>query len=70
MNRSQYDGALLFVNDALLGPVRNVADVGFFLRPGQYTIAVKDSTGRIMHQRANIKVVEGDVKPLEFTRQE
>lgn len=70
LNRSQYDGALLFVNDALLGPVRNVADVGFFLRPGQYTIAVKDSTGRIMHQRANIKVVEGDVKPLEFTRQE
>ncbi|MDZ7268849.1 MAG: protein phosphatase 2C domain-containing protein [candidate division KSB1 bacterium] len=69
LNRPRYNGALLFVNETLIGPVRQVADVGFFLRPGQYTIAIKDSLGRIMHQRANIKVLEGDVKPLEFNRQ-
>ncbi|MCK6561912.1 serine/threonine-protein phosphatase [candidate division KSB1 bacterium] len=69
LNRPRYNGALLFVNEALIGPVRQVADVGFFLRPGQYTIAIKDSLGRIMHQRANIRVLEGDVKPLEFNRQ-
>lgn len=69
LNRPRYNGALLFVNEALIGPVRQVADIGFFLPPGQYTIAIKDSLGRIMHQRANIRVLEGDVKPLEFNRQ-
>jgi protein phosphatase len=66
LNLEIYRGAEIFANEVQVGPVRPLAETGFFLPPGVYTIAVKDSTGRILLQKPNISVSRGDVKTLEF----
>lgn len=66
LNLEIYRGAEIFANEVHVGPVRPLAETGFFLPPGVYTIAVKDSTGRVLHQKPNVSVSRGDVKTLEF----
>jgi hypothetical protein len=61
-----YGGAEIFANDLHVGPVHPLAETGFILPPGIYTITVKDSTGQVLHQKTNVSVSKGDVKPLEF----
>ncbi|MGH7495915.1 MAG: protein phosphatase 2C domain-containing protein [bacterium] len=66
LDGASYGGAEIFVNDLQVGPVRPLAETGFLLPPGVYTIAVKDSAGQILHQKTNVSVSKGDVKTLEF----
>lgn len=66
LQHKRYADAIIFVNDAPRGRVKALAGAGFFLLPGAYTISVKDSTGRVLHQKANVRVAKGDVKTLEF----
>ncbi len=62
----RYGSAEIFANETTVGPVSPLAETGFFLPPGVYTIAIKDSSGRVLHQKANVIVSQGDVKTLEF----
>ncbi len=66
LKHKRYTGAIICVDDNPIGTVKGLAEAGFLLKPGTYSIAVKDSTGRILHQKTNINVVKGDVKTLEF----
>ncbi len=66
LHHNRYTGAIIFVDDHPLGTVKGLGEAGFLLKPGTYAIAVKDSTGRILHQKANVNVSRGDVKTLEF----
>jgi len=68
LNSPRYEGTLIYANDGLIGPVRELAEPGFTLRPGIYTITIKDSTGRVLHERANVVLSKGDVKPLELNK--
>lgn len=66
LQHQRYAEALVCVDDQPLGRVKNLAENGFILKPGKYLIAIKDTTGRVLHQKANVNVVKGDVKTLEF----
>ncbi len=66
LNLARYSGAEIFANDLQVGPVLPLAEAGFFLPPGVYTITVKDSTGHVLHQKVSVSVSQGDVKTLEF----
>lgn len=61
-----YQTAAIFANDMLIGSVRPLAESGFILPPGIYTIAVKDTAGRVLLYKTEVKVSRGDVKTLEF----
>ncbi len=66
LQHKRYAEAVIFVDGAPLGRAKALADAGFLLQPGTYTISVKDSTGRVLHQKTNVHVAQGDVKTLEF----
>ncbi len=66
LQNKRYAEAIIFVNDTPRGRVKALAEAGFLLQPGTYTISIKDSTGRVLHQKANVHVAQGDVKTLEF----
>lgn len=66
LQSKRFHDAIIFVDSTPLGRVKALADRGFVLQPGTYTISIKDSTGRVLHEKADVTVAKGDVKTLEF----
>jgi hypothetical protein len=66
LQHPRYAEAIVCVDDQPLGRVKHLAGNGFILKPGKYIIAIKDTTGRVLYEKANVNVVKGDVKTLEF----
>jgi len=60
--------AVIFANNERVGTVRQVINAGFSLKPGNYYLAVKDTAGRTVLQKANVEIVKGEVKTVELTR--
>jgi len=56
----------LFINDKYWGRTEDFWNKGILLRPGAYTIMIRDSTEKILFQQKNIKLSTGDVKPIEI----
>ncbi len=60
--------AIIFANNERVGTVRQVINAGFSLKPGSYNLAVKDTAGRTVLQKANVEILKGEVKAVELTR--
>ncbi|UCE04919.1 MAG: serine/threonine-protein phosphatase, partial [bacterium] len=56
----------LFINNNYWGKTEDFWTKGLLLRPGSYTIMIRDSTNKILFQQKNIKVSEGDIKAIEI----
>jgi protein phosphatase len=68
LQNPQYLENNIFANDILIGKVKEFAEAGFWLSPGTYHLAVKDSTGRILFQKENVTLEKGNVKLIEFNK--
>lgn len=66
LQHKRFHDAIIFVDSTPLGRVKALAEKGFVLQPGTYTISIKDSTGRVLHEKTDVTVAKGDVKTLEF----
>ena len=60
------EGTLLYVNNRLWGKVAELRKRDIILRPGQYTITLRDSSDKILFQKKNIKVASGNIKAIEI----
>lgn len=58
----------IYLNDILLGNSRKFIENGIRLKPGQYTIAIKDTNNVILYQLDEILLTAGDVKAIELKR--
>jgi len=56
----------LFINNNYWGKTEDIWNRGLLLRPGLYTIMIRDSTDRILFQQKNIKISAGDIKAIEI----
>jgi protein phosphatase len=60
--------AVIFANNERVGTVRQVINAGLSLKPGSYHLAIKDSAGRTVLQKANVEILKGEVKAVELSR--
>jgi len=56
----------VFVNDHFWGKSSLLANKGLLLKPGTYTITIRDSTNKILFQQENITISTGDIKAIEI----
>jgi hypothetical protein len=60
--------ATIYANNGKVASVRQVLSSGFVLKPGSYSLAVKNSAGQIVLRKANVEIRKGEVKTVELTR--
>ncbi len=60
--------ANIFANEDLVAPVRQVINSGFFLKPGTYSLSIRDASGRVILNKKNVKIQKGEVKAVELSR--
>jgi len=60
------ENTTLFINDNYWGKTEDLRNKDLILRPGSYSITIRDSTERILFQKKSIKVSAGDIKAIEI----
>ncbi len=63
---NQQGDANVFVNDNFWGKSSFVSMRGLLLKPGTYSITIRDSTDRVLFHQDNITVSAGDIKAIEI----
>lgn len=61
--------SLLFINNRLWGRTIDFRERGILLLPGSYHIAICDSSRNVLSARDDIEISVGDIKPIEFRKQ-
>jgi len=57
---------LLYINNNYWGKTETFWNKGLLLRPGMYTITIRDSSNRTLYNQKNIKISAGDIKLIEI----
>ncbi|MFQ5632506.1 MAG: PP2C family protein-serine/threonine phosphatase [bacterium] len=65
-DNSTYRNSVIFVNNTRLGSLDNYLDSGFALRPGTYSISIRDANGNILKSRTNQAISSGEIVAVEF----
>jgi hypothetical protein len=60
--------ANIFADDELVAPVRQVINSGFFLKPGTYSLSIRDAAGRVILNKKNVEIKKGEIKAVELSR--
>ena len=61
-----YDSASIYIDGRRLGRLRENIETGFYLRPGVYTISIRDRNGNVLRSRNNCIVEAGQILTLDF----
>lgn len=63
---TNYRDAEIFVENTRVGALRSYLESGFTLRPGNYTISIRDTAGNVLKSRPNQFVGGGEIVAVEF----
>ncbi len=61
-----YDSAYIYIDGTRLGRLRENIESGFYLRPGVYTISIRDRNGNVLRSKNNCVVEAGQILTLDF----
>lgn len=65
-NANFYQNASIYIDDARLGDLHTYLESGFYLRPGSFTISIRNANGEVMKSKGNVEVAGGEIIAVEF----
>ncbi len=63
---SRFRQAKIFINEWPLGLLDAYRERGFYLWPGQYSIAIRDQDGNLLRLKRNVRIIGGKTIAIEF----
>jgi protein phosphatase len=63
---NDYRNAEIYIDNRRLGSLNSYLESGFSLRPGNYTISIRDTNGNILKSRSNQLISNGEIIAVEF----